>query len=450
MKKIKLTTEEFIKRAKEVHGDKYDYSKVNYVNRKAKIIIICPIHGEFLQSPGNHLSGAGCPECGRIRTINSRRLTTEEFIKRAREIHGDKYDYSKVNYINSITPVTIICPVHGEFKQRPDNHIFGKTGCPYCNGGMKYTQEEFIKRAKEVHGDKYDYSKVNYIDSITPVTIICPIHGEFEQKPVYHLSGNGCSMCSGTKKLTNEEFIERAKGILGDGFGFEKTNYIDINTPVIITCPIHGDIQKIPHHILSLHSGCPYCNGRVKITQEEFIKRAKEVHGDKYDYSKVNYVNSNTPVTIICPIHGEFEQIPSVHLSNHGCPMCNSSRLETTIRVFLQNHNIKFEEQKTWDWLRYIQPQYVDFYLPTFNVVIECQGLQHFIKSDLFDRSEELETRTDRDINKQKLCLENGILIYYFSNLSTNIKKFEYPYLVFEDPDLLLDTIKTTKLLLPY
>ena len=257
-------------------------------------------------------------------------------------------------------------------------------------------------------------------------------------------------MCSGTKKLTNEEFIERARKVLGDEFGFEKTNYINMRTPVIITCPIHGDIQKIPSQILNRNSGCPYCNGGIKITQEEFIKRAREVHGDKYDYSKVNYVNSNTPVTIICPIHGEFNQVPSVHLSNHGCPMCNSSRLETTMRVFLHNHSIIFEEQKTWNWLRYVQPQFVDFYLPSFNIAIECQGLQHFTGSDLFDRTEALEERTHRDVNKQKLCLENGIVIYYFSNLSTNINRFEYPYLVFEDPDLLLDTIKTTSLLLPY
>ena len=127
----KLTTEDFIKKAKEVHGDKYDYSKVVYKGNRTLVTIVCPIHGEFQQKPSNHLSGNGCPDCS-----GNKRLTTEDFIKKAREVHGDKYDYSKVKYVNTSTKVCIVCPEHGEFQQTPNDHLGGK-GCPNCKGLTK-------------------------------------------------------------------------------------------------------------------------------------------------------------------------------------------------------------------------------------------------------------------------------------------------------------------------
>lgn len=193
----KSNKEEFIRRAKLVHGDKYDYSKVNYVNNRTKVIIICPEHGEFEQIPDSHLRGRGCPICRwKKAKENIRRaqgMTTDEFIKRAKKVHGDKYDYSKVKYENTETKVCIICPKHGEFWQTPHHHLMG-IGCPYC-GAKKYDTKEFIRRAKEVHGEKYDYSKTNFIGKKHKVTITCPIHGDFEQLPLNHLKGNGCPEC---------------------------------------------------------------------------------------------------------------------------------------------------------------------------------------------------------------------------------------------------------------
>ena len=146
----KLTTEEFIKKAREVHGDKYDYSKVEYNGSFAKVTIICPIHGEFEQTPCSHLRGGGCAKCNWENT----RLTTEEFIRKAIEVHGNKYDYSKLEYKDAFKKVTIICPIHGEFEQVPSSHLIG-FGCAKCSGLAKLTTEEFIKKAREVHGDKY-------------------------------------------------------------------------------------------------------------------------------------------------------------------------------------------------------------------------------------------------------------------------------------------------------
>ena len=184
-----------IRQFKEVHGDKYDYSKVNYMGDSTKVTIICPKHGhgEFEQTPREHKRGAGCPKCS-----DKYVPTTEEVIEQFREIHGDKYGYSKVNYINNRTKVTIICPEHGEFEQSPSEHKRGR-GCPK-HVGKGLTTEEIIEQFREVHGDKYDYSKVLYSKNNTKVTIICPKHGEFKQTPNTHKGGgSGCPRCKESK-----------------------------------------------------------------------------------------------------------------------------------------------------------------------------------------------------------------------------------------------------------
>ena len=169
----KMTNSEFIAKARKIHNEKYDYSKVEYINNRTKVCIICPIHGEFWQTPNAHLNGQDCPKCkGKIK------LTLEKFIEKAKKVHGDKYDYSKVEYINNHTKVCIICPIHGEFWQTPQHHLKG-VGCPKCYGNFRKTTEQFIEEARKVHGDKYDYSKVEYVNATTKVRIICPKHGEF-------------------------------------------------------------------------------------------------------------------------------------------------------------------------------------------------------------------------------------------------------------------------------
>ncbi|HDV2027851.1 TPA: GIY-YIG nuclease family protein [Escherichia coli] len=184
----KKTTEQFIAEAKAVHGDKYDYSKVEYKGYKTKVKIICPIHGEFEQTPSDHINhGNRCPKCA-----GNAPLDTETFIARAKEVHGDKYDYSKTVYKGARDKVVIICPIHGEFKQKPSNHLSGYG----CKGCKTKTAEEFITDARKIHGNKYDYSKVEYVNSHTNVIIVCPEHGEFKQKPSNHLAGKGCTECA--------------------------------------------------------------------------------------------------------------------------------------------------------------------------------------------------------------------------------------------------------------
>ena len=334
----KLTKEEFVRKAREVHGDKYDYSKVDYKNAHTKVTIVCLIHGEFEQIPNKHLRGQGCLKCGKVSVANSRRGNTESFIKRAKEVHGNKYDYGKVDYKNSQTKVTIICPTHGEFEQTPAIHLQGR-GCPECGLDSRsklrrYSINSFIKKAKEIHGDKYNYSKVDYKSNRTKVTIICPDHGEFKQTPSNHLRNQGCPKCGSTLKLTIEEFIKKAKEIHGDKYNYSKVDYKSNRTKVTIICPDHGEFKQTPSSHL-VGSGCPKCgiingSGKIRNTTSNFIKRSKEIHGDKYDYSKVDYRNTGTKVTIICPTHGEFEQIPNNHLRGQGCPSCGGSKKLTT------------------------------------------------------------------------------------------------------------------------
>ena len=200
----RLTTEEFIGKARSIHGDFYDYSLVEYVNNKIKVVIACPIHGEFTQKPSDHLKGQGCKTCGYNKNSKSKKSNTQEFIEKAKEVHSDKYDYSKVEYINSTTKVTISCYEHGDFEISPNSHLNGR-GCIGCSSNTikkvnSSNKDQFIQKAKEIHNNKYDYSKSEYIGSKEKITINCTIHGDFEQKPNDHLNGHGCPVCSNRKK----------------------------------------------------------------------------------------------------------------------------------------------------------------------------------------------------------------------------------------------------------
>ena len=285
--------------------------------------------------------------------------SSEDFIFKSSVIHNNKYDYSKVNYILSHSKVCIICPEHGEFWQTPHMHLRGQ-GCPHCGGHLRKTLDEFINESNFVHNNKYDYSKVHYINAESKVCIICPEHGEFYQKPIKHLKGQGC----------------------------------------------------------------PKCSGRYK-SSEEFVIKAKEIHGDRYDYSKINYVRSHKKVCIICPEHGEFWMTPHNHISGkQGCPYCKQSKMENEIHTNFP----EFIQQKQFkDWLLNTKTNrclFLDFYIPEKNIVIECQGIQHFKPLKVFNGDNGFNDCIYRDNLKYNLCKEHNIdIIYYFpkSYLKYNI-----------------------------
>ena len=294
--------------------------------------------------------------------------------------------------------------------------------------GKKLTKEEFINRAKEIHGDKYDYSKVNYVNKRTKIEIICPIHGSFFQYPEVHIRGSGCPECGKKiskekRKLTNEEIIEQFKKVHGNKYDYSKVNYVNIDTPVEIICPIHGSFFQSPYEHKN-GANCPKCSGKEKNT-EKFIEEVKEIHGDKYDYSKVNYINAKEPVEIICPIHGAFLQPPNRHLFGSGCPKCNSSKGEIKIRNFLIKNNIPFEEQKRFEDCKDKRALPFDFFLQDSNMLIEYDGIQHFAPIDFSGTNDEKMIKNfnlikNHDEIKNNYCASNNINLlripYYKEN----------------------------------
>ena len=182
-----------------------------------------------------------------------RRLTTEEFIEKAIAIHGDCYDYSQVEYKSAHTKVTIGCTEHGPFEQAPTHHLSGK-GCPDCGGTRKLTKERFIERARVIHGDRYDYAQVEYVNGVTPVTINCLDHGPFDQIPNSHLIGRGCRECGGNKPLTSETFIEKAIAAHGNRYDYSSIDYVNAHTKVTIICLEHGPFDHTATVTITLRS----------------------------------------------------------------------------------------------------------------------------------------------------------------------------------------------------
>lgn len=255
-----------------------------------------------------------------------RRSTTEQFITQAMSFHGDTYDYSLVSYTNSKSKVKIICRKHGVFCQIPNCHISQKQGCPECASRGKMSTSNFIKHAKELHGDKYDYSLSTSTNNLDKAVIICKEHGEFRQVVSSHLAGHGCPECAVTqaanrRRKTIEEFKTQAKAIHGCKYGYEKFEYQNTNTKGIILCSDHGEFQQSPkEHLRS--RGCPKCAVNCKLDVASFSEKARKVHNNKYLYDFTDYVNVSTSVIITCPVHGNFTQKPSDHLSGNGCQSC--------------------------------------------------------------------------------------------------------------------------------
>ena len=282
----------------------------------------------------------------------------------------------------------------------------------------RLTTEEFIAKARAVHGDKYNYDKVEYINSHTPVTIICPKHGDFPQIAGSHLNGKGCKDCAREAQVgTKEEFVTKARAVHGDKYNYDKVVYINSKVPVVINCPKHGNFLMLPNNHTSMRHGCPDCAREAQVgTKEEFVTKAKAVHGDKYNYDKVVYINSHTPVTITCPKHGDFPQKPTDHLSGSGCSTCKQSHLECQTRNLLEKYNIAFDPQRTFGWLKSNKNyhMYLDFYLPEYNVAIECQGEQHYLaKAQWHFTLEDISEIKFRDLLKFFLCVEHNIPVYY-------------------------------------
>lgn len=208
---------EFLKKAIARHGDRYDYSRSVYATQSTTIEVICPIHGPFEQKAKDHLKGSGCRKCGTTRAREARLLTTEMFVGRAIEIHGNKYDYSRVQYIGDKSPVDVYCREHDIwFKQHPGRHVnVGASSCPKCfsesvSRARTKTTEGFIADATVIHGDRFDYGGTIYVGAQKKLWITCRTHGPFEQLATNHLAGYGCQECA-VQRVFHERHIPKGE-----------------------------------------------------------------------------------------------------------------------------------------------------------------------------------------------------------------------------------------------
>ena len=292
----------------------------------------------------------------------------------------------------------------------------------------KFTNEEYVKIFNESYPTLELLSEYNGDKKY--ITVRCKIHDYiFNTKPNWLKQGQGCQKCYNDRRgnslrKTTQSFIEDAKQIHGDKYDYSKVEYKGNKIKVCIICYEHGEFWQTPNKHLSSKEGCPKCgdifNGlKKRLGTQEFIKRAKQIHGDKYDYSKVEYVTSETKVQIICPKHGEFFQTPNCHLSGHGCPICNESHLEKTMKNILLENNIEFEQQKKFIWLG---RQTLDFYLPQYNIGIECQGGQHFQAVEHFGGEKEFQKLLRRDKIKKQKCDTNNLKLFYVVDDINKIK----------------------------
>jgi len=497
------TKEEFILNANLIHKNKYDYNKVDYVNTTTKVIIICHDHGEFLQTPKIHInSKCMCPKCAKAKII---KIRSKDFILKAKKIHKNKYDYSKSIYSHSSTKLIITCPIHGDFLQGPSSHLRGK-GCYKC-GKIKMNTNTFILKSGKIHNHKYDYSKSIYINSFKELIIICPIHGDFLQKPTNHLNNCGCQKCGklkqSKKKITQKEenkkiikkiinknilqkknfykfkieankiyknqydysnsifinyvtkikiicktigeffqsprshlinykknkkkFIRKSEKIHKNKYDYRKSIYISYNIKLIITCPIHGDFLQTPSSHLYGY-GCQIC-GKIEgikknsDTLSQFIKKANLIHNFLYDYTKVNYINSKTKINIICNKHGSYFQKPKGHLNGRGCPTCKSSKGEIKILTVLKLLNLNYKKEQKFNKCKNIKLLPFDYIVTIKDkiLLIEYDGEPHFKLVKYFMGGENgFLNRKRRDRIKNIFCLETNKLLLRISYLEYN------------------------------
>ena len=313
-----------------------------------------------------------------MKRFMAKKLTQEEFLNGVVAIHGDDIDFSKSIYINDATNVMCKCNKCGCIWWATPNNLKHGKGCPNCSHkSKKYTLDEWFKMAKKIHNDRYDLSLVKeYHSRLQKMEIICKEHGIFKIPSSSFLSGRGCPYCA-------------------------------INV-----------IKEKQRKSLA-----------------SFISDARQVHGDRYDYSKVKYINSHTRVCIMCPIHGEFWQTPAKHIyRGQGCSICNQSHLEKEVLNMLLNNGIESKQCKKFEWLGL---QHLDFYLPKYNLAIECQGEQHYKSVEQFGGDCEFLKLQERDKRKKKLCEENGVKLLYF----THYKNVDENEVTFKDINKLLNEI---------
>ena len=360
-----------------------------------------------------------------------RNLTTRDFITKANVVHDDKYGYDKVDYINAKTKVSIHCNrCDTDFEQTPNGHLCGR-GCDTCASrlrGERRTKKArglFAKRAFDIHGNKYGYDKVDYISATTKVLIHCNrCHTDFRQEPSVHVNASGgCRPCamilSGERKVkeARESFADRAVAIHGNKYGYDKVDYINAITKVSIHCNrCHTDFKQEPNAHINMRCGCGPCamrlmgDRKIKEKRESFTDRAIAKHGDRYRYDKVDYMGKDVKVSIHCnTCDTDFKQTPHSHLFGSGCSNCRW-KTERMVFEFLRD-NYTTVRDFTPEWCR--NPETgrnlrCDICIEQLKIIFEIDGPQHFSNPTYFHKYMSYDEGHKRDMYKQNLAIENG------------------------------------------
>ena len=388
------------------------------------------------------LKGGGSPKCGYIKSAKKRVLKVEEFIERARASHGDKYDYSLVHQFKRQKEyVKIICPIHGEFEQSAQSHYLGSE-CTKCwqdrrSSVLSDSWEETLIDFREEHGYTYEYDESTFVNVSTPMTLFCKKHGAFNQKPVSHKNGRGCSKCGRDRikasLLTSWNDVLRSfKKIHGNRFTYNSKSYKDLDTSMEMFCSLHGKFLQTPknHRNGSKCNECAIIESSQKriLPWSDVLKSFKSVHRDEYDYVESTYISTDENMEIICKKHGSFFQDPAGHKNGRGCPICKSSRGEKAIGHYLMDRDIQFIHQKKY---RDLGKKRFDIYVIELNLIIEYHGRQHFMPIDFFGGEEAFQMGKKNDNIKQQYCIDNHInyeVIRYDEDVETRmdaiIKKY--------------------------
>jgi hypothetical protein len=387
MAQKKRSKEEWLAKAVNLHQGKYDYSLWgNEVQATTRVTNICPEHGQFSQTLVAHARGQGCAKCAAVEKSLKQTLSKEGFLLQAKTKYPTN-DYSQIVYQGYLTPIMVDCREHGPFQMIPKRHLRGKncSSCEEQETGVYTNRELFSSQASLIHKDEYSYSLVKLRGKHPKVKIICELHSTFEVSPYQHLRGEGCPSCivlAGGRIRGDSQaaFIFKASEIHNNKYDYSKIVYKGSKIPIEIICPQHSNFWQTPNdHITT--QGCKQCGiskraDHLKLDIEEFIKRAAPLHGNKFDYSKVVYKNNSTKVTIICPIHGKFQQTPLAHFKGNGCAPCQKSAVsfqQVAIYDFIRSHytgTIILNDRTILHGGKEL-----DIWLPEVKVAIEFNGL---------------------------------------------------------------------------
>jgi len=441
------TTDEFIADAIKKHGDKYDYTKVVYVKNKSKVIIICPEHKEFLQTPSDHLSGCGCPKCA------NKNITTDDFIEKSVFLYGEKYSYDESVYLNSTAPIKIFCKkCNTYFFRTYFQHIMNKKGCPCCAESNKWEDNsdyiilktnEFIEASKSVHGNKYSYDRTVYSGVNNKMEIYCNECKKYFSITWHnHLRGRGgCKTCryknTPDKKLKKtNNFILKASQKHGEKYSYVNSNYINHKTNIEVHCNVCNlDFSILPSKHIKSDGGCPSCSetgSNKKLTTEEFISISIEKHKNKYSYEKSIYNGSDSMVEIFCKSCKEyFFQMAASHLSGCGCKKCGNKRIGEKLMMKKEDFIIKSKllhgDQFNYDNIVYIHPNK--------EIEIYCNVCKSYFKQKPKLHLDRKTCPSCSDINKMstKKFIEKSIFLHgdrydynmvNYINFKTNVKIF--------------------------